>query len=94
MLDARRTEEPIVTDGSAWRTPAGHGAMPGAYPGRPPMTPPGQPVYHQPAPLRGPQPAATSWWSDALSDPWRDPEAPVVVVRKPPADTPDRKSVV
>jgi putative serine protease PepD len=38
--------------------------------------------------LRGPQPAATSWWSDALSDPWRDPEAPVVVVRTPPSDGP------
>jgi putative serine protease PepD len=28
----------------------------------------------------GPQPAATTWWSDALADPWRDPAAPAAVL--------------
>jgi putative serine protease PepD len=74
MLDAKRTEEPIVTDGSAWRQP-GHGAStsPAGWP-----MPPAQPR---------PQPAPSSWWSDALADPWRDPDAQVVVV-KTPADEP------
>jgi putative serine protease PepD len=113
MLDAKRTEEPIVTDGSAWRQPAGHGgqASPGGWPapaptapGRPmqPVAPPYSPApprsavqpgapwpYQQREPaLRGPRPAANSWWSDALADPWRDPEAPVVVVKTPPSDPP------
>jgi putative serine protease PepD len=44
--------------------------------------------YPKPADLRGPQPATTSWWSDALADPWRDPDAPVVVVKTPPSEPP------
>jgi putative serine protease PepD len=46
------------------------------------------PPRPEPAGLRGPQPPANSWWSDALADPWRDPEAPVVVVKTPPSDPP------
>jgi putative serine protease PepD len=114
MLDAERTEEPIVTDGSAWRQPAGHGgqastggwiapvAPVNAAPGRPvhpaspayPPRPPGdQWPQHPQQPPRGPdftrpQPAPNTWWSDALADPWRDPEAPVVVVKTPPNDPP------
>jgi putative serine protease PepD len=38
--------------------------------------------------LRGPQPPAGSWWSDALADPWRDPGAPMVVVKTPPSAAP------
>lgn len=29
-----------------------------------------------------------TWWSDALRDPWRDPNAPAAVVVRPPADLP------
>ncbi|HEX6500276.1 MAG TPA: trypsin-like peptidase domain-containing protein [Micromonosporaceae bacterium] len=29
------------------------------------------------------------WWSDALTDPWRDPRSPAVVVRQLPATAPD-----
>jgi putative serine protease PepD len=32
--------------------------------------------------------AASPWWSDAQSDPWRDPTAPATVVVRPPAATP------
>ena len=38
--------------------------------------------------LPSPQPAANSWWSDALADPWRDPDAPVVVVKTPVDEAP------
>jgi putative serine protease PepD len=123
MLDAKRTEEPIVTDGSAWRQPAGQGgqmdaggwpASAPAPPGRPHFqAPPGPPYPPTPAyaraqlgaapanwsyphqhqqrndaTLRGPQPPANSWWSDALADPWRDPDAAVVVVKTPPGEPP------
>lgn len=30
----------------------------------------------------------SAWWSDALHDPWRDPESPAVVVAKPPEPVP------
>ncbi|GGK83481.1 S1C family serine protease [Mangrovihabitans endophyticus] len=34
------------------------------------------------------RPAGSPWWSDALTDPWRDPQAPAaVVVPAPPAST-------
>jgi putative serine protease PepD len=84
MLDAKRTEEPIVTDGSAWRQPgsgvptstSGWGARPGwAAPNA--------------AQQQSPQPAPSSWWSDALADPWRDPDAPVVVVKSPADEAPE-----
>jgi putative serine protease PepD len=38
--------------------------------------------------LTGPQPAAGSWWSDALTDPWRNPDAVAVVINTPPSDVP------
>jgi putative serine protease PepD len=64
----------------------------GQYTG-PLIAPPGAPSGAWPAQraqpsLSGPPPAAGSWWSDALADPWRDPDAPVVVVRTPPAEPP------
>jgi len=112
MLGWRKwTEEPIVTDGSAWQRP-GQGEQTGggwSVPGAPaqsspavptssamrgpaflPPPPPPKAPPHRPAawtPPR-PQPPANSWWSDALADPWRDPEAPVVVVKTPPSDPP------
>jgi putative serine protease PepD len=80
--------------------PASGGPFRGA-PGQPGPAGPVGPAYRlppaQPAPwypprpepnLRGPQPAANSWWSDALADPWRDPESPVVVVKTPASDPP------
>jgi putative serine protease PepD len=80
MLDAKRTEEPIVTDGSAWRQPGpGAPASNTGWGPRPAWAAPNAPQ------AAGSQPAPNTWWSDALSDPWRDPDAPVVVV-KPPAD--------
>jgi putative serine protease PepD len=82
MLDAKRTEEPIVTDGSPWRQPGpGAPASPTGWESRPAWAAPNA------SQAAGPQPAPNSWWSDALSDPWRDPDAPVVVV-KAPADEP------
>ena len=41
-------------------------------------------AHQQPAP----QPAPNTWWSDALADPWRDPDAPVVVVKTPADEAP------
>ncbi|WP_426509931.1 trypsin-like peptidase domain-containing protein [Dactylosporangium sp. McL0621] len=69
-----------MTDGSAWRQPGpGAPASPTGWGPRPAWATPNAPQ------AAGPQPAPNTWWSDALSDPWRDPDAPVVVV-KPPAD--------
>lgn len=91
-----------MTDGSAWRQVAGHGGHPApGYTGQPVghragyAGPPQYPQTGVPAQpdLRGPQPAATSWWSDALTDPWRDPSAPAVVVRTPEADPPPLEKV-
>jgi putative serine protease PepD len=96
MLDAKRTEEPIVTDGSAWRQP-GHGgpASPAGWPApmQPQYGPPARPAWTAPnaAPntaQNAPQPAPNTWWSDALADPWRDPDAPVVVVKSPADEAP------
>jgi putative serine protease PepD len=39
-----------------------------------------------PAPRNGPGPGASPWWSDAASDPWRDPYAPAAVVTSVPPD--------
>jgi putative serine protease PepD len=84
MLDAKRTEEPIVTDGSAWRQPGpGAPATSTGWGARPAWAAPNSP---QVAP---PQPAPNSWWSDALADPWRDPDAPVVVVKTPADEAPE-----
>ncbi|WP_238016470.1 trypsin-like peptidase domain-containing protein [Dactylosporangium sp. AC04546] len=67
-----------MTDGSAWRQP-GHGAAP---------SPGGWATPTQGRPQVQPQPAPDSWWSDALADPWRDPDAPVVVVKTPQDEIP------
>lgn len=83
MLDAKRTEEPIVTDGSAWHQPGpGAPASNSGWGARPAWAASNSP--QQPAQ----QPPANSWWSDALADPWRDPDAPVVVVKTPPDEAP------
>jgi putative serine protease PepD len=84
MLDAKRTEEPIVTDGSAWRQPGpGAPASNSGWGARPTWAAPNAPQS------AAPQPAPNSWWSDALADPWRDPDAPVVVVKTPPDEAPE-----
>jgi putative serine protease PepD len=63
---------PIVTDGSAWRPPDGVAGQ-GALGARSTSTTgTGQ----------------SPWWSDALSDPWRDPDAPAAVVIRPAAEPP------
>jgi putative serine protease PepD len=40
------------------------------------------------APWSNAPPDATAWWSDALDDPWRDPDAPARLVVNQPADPP------
>ncbi len=57
-----------MTDGSAWRRSGSAGWSGG------PVADPGT---ARPT-------AASPWWSDALNDPWRDPEAPAAVVIRPP----------
>ncbi|MEV6923498.1 trypsin-like peptidase domain-containing protein [Dactylosporangium sp. NPDC051485] len=72
-----------MTDGSAWRQPGpGAPTSSSGWGARPTWAAPG-------APPAGPQPAPNSWWSDALADPWRDPDAPVVVVKTPPDEAPE-----
>ncbi|MER7443350.1 trypsin-like peptidase domain-containing protein [Micromonospora avicenniae] len=60
-----------VTDGWDWRRP-GDAPAPAAPPevGGQPAAAPGYPVDRE----------ASPWWSDALTDPWRDPAAPAAVV--------------
>ena len=55
--------------------------------------------WRQPQPPAGPAPppsAGSPWWSDALSDPWRDPQAPaaVVVPTAPVSTGPEPEPVV
>lgn len=70
-------EAPNVTHGWNWRQPDGTGTP--AYP--PPSAGPPAP------PSSGTGPSASPWWSDALSDPWRDPQAPAtIVLHTPPND--------
>jgi putative serine protease PepD len=84
MLDAKRTEEPIVTDGSAWRQPGpGAPASNSGWGARPAWAAPSSPQ------AAAPQPTPDSWWSDALADPWRDPDAAVVVVKSPQDEAPE-----
>jgi putative serine protease PepD len=80
-----------------YASPGGWPAQPGGF-GRPPAAPPGALTGPPPAggwmhpgpvpPAAAPQPSPASWWSDALADPWRDPDAPVVVVKTPPSQPP------
>jgi putative serine protease PepD len=61
--------------------------------------PPGAPQFNQP----GFQPASappvpqngnnTAWWTNATTDPWRDPQAPAVVVTSPPGTLPQLESM-
>jgi putative serine protease PepD len=80
------TKEPIVTDASAWRQTAGNGA----HQARVPLS---TGPWAHPAPgaagQNGSRPAPGTWWSDALSDPWRDPNAHAVVVTNPPDSRPE-----
>nr|WP_229402806.1 trypsin-like peptidase domain-containing protein [Micromonospora okii] len=66
-----------VTDGWDWRQP-GEAPTPAGPPGGgvPPAASAG--VHGDPTP--------SPWWSDALSDPWRDPYAPAAVVVPAPID--------
>ncbi|SCG80535.1 putative serine protease PepD [Micromonospora echinaurantiaca] len=60
-----------MTDGWDWRQPGGS-----PTPAGPPT-----PAYPPPAPTAPHGTGTTSpWWSDALTDPWRDPAAPAAVV--------------
>jgi putative serine protease PepD len=77
-----------VTDGWNWRQPDGTPTP--AYP--PPSQAPPAPGA-LPAPTGPPRPSgvpatggASPWWSDALSDPWRDPHAPTAVFLHQAAD--------
>ncbi|GAA2610509.1 hypothetical protein GCM10010399_46740 [Dactylosporangium fulvum] len=73
-----------MTDGSAWRQP-GHGVSSQGGWATPVQATAGRPqTQHGTAP----QPARDSWWSDALADPWRDPDAPVVVMKTPVDEVP------
>ncbi|WP_372495068.1 S1C family serine protease [Micromonospora phytophila] len=63
-----------MTDGWDWRRPGGTPA-PARSPG------PGYPPVGSPSAPQGAVGATPSpWWSDALTDPWRDPNAPAAVV--------------
>lgn len=81
---------------AAWPSPAGPAGTGEGGPGSPYAPTPGPaPASHggpgwtsNGVPGWTPQGATPSpWWSDALSDPWRDPQAPTaMVVRSPAAD--------
>ncbi|WP_433531163.1 S1C family serine protease [Micromonospora sp. CA-263727] len=63
-----------MTDGWDWRQPGASGVPAGPPgPGQSPAGSPATPGQGGPAP-------ASPWWSDALADPWRDPNAPAAVV--------------
>ena len=86
-----------MTDGSAWRQPDGagwHGApsahatstssatgLAGGGPGGPSGGVAGGNGHHGSGGASGG--GRSPWWSDALGDPWRDPEAPSAVVIRP-----------
>ncbi|MER7002065.1 trypsin-like peptidase domain-containing protein [Dactylosporangium sp. NPDC000555] len=73
-----------MTDGSAWRQPGPGAPVSGSgWGSRPGWAAPNSPQ------AAGPQPAPNSWWSDALADPWRDPDAPIVVVKTQPEEAPE-----
>ncbi len=59
-----------MTDGWDWRQPGASGA-PAGRPG---------PAHPPATPGEGGHETASPWWSDALADPWRDPNAPTAVV--------------
>ncbi|HEX8631093.1 MAG TPA: trypsin-like peptidase domain-containing protein [Catenuloplanes sp.] len=75
-----------MTDGWNWRQPDGTPT---------PAQPPGY-AYPSSGPAQQ-APAGSPWWSDALSDPWRDPYAPAAVVVAPvrpgPARVPEPEPV-
>ncbi|QOC93814.1 S1C family serine protease [Micromonospora craniellae] len=61
-----------MTDGWDWRQPGASGVPAGQpVPGAPPASSPAR---------EGGPPGASPWWSDALTDPWRDPNALAAVV--------------
>jgi putative serine protease PepD len=66
---------PIVTDGSAWRQPDGAGWQ-GAPGARATST-------SSATGLASGGNGRSPWWTDALGDPWRDPDAPSAVVIRP-----------
>ncbi len=62
-----------VTDGWDWRRPGGTSPPAGApAPGSPAQGAPGAPGFEGGT--------SSPWWSDALTDPWRDPYAPAAVM--------------
>jgi putative serine protease PepD len=82
-----------VTDGGNWQHSGGADvtARAAAPPG-PPNPPPPALSAHRPATPSWARPdqATSAWWSDAESDPWRDPAAPAaVVVQNPPEAQPE-----
>jgi hypothetical protein len=67
------------------------GMFPSVSPGAPQLTPPGsQPASAPPVPQNG---GNTAWWTNATTDPWRDPQAPAVVVTSPPGTLPPLESM-
>lgn len=104
MLDGGTDRKvPIVTDGSAWR-PVGapdegsrYAQFGASYPS---FAPPDPGIAQTPGAARSaaaPAPGqrdqhvgdhTSPWWSDALSDPWRDPAAPAAIVVRSPAVPP------
>jgi putative serine protease PepD len=62
----------MVTDGSAWRQPGGADWQ-------------GAPSAHPSSAAQAPD---SPWWSNALEDPWRDPDAPTAMVIRPPTAPP------
>lgn len=63
-----------MTDASAWRRTGGNGVMAGA-----PGSPNGRTAATE----------SNAWWSEALSDPWRDPRSPAFVVMTSPPSGPE-----
>jgi putative serine protease PepD len=79
---------PIVTDGSAWRQPDGAGwqGAPGARATSTSSAPGLAAAGSANGGANGGRLAGgarSPWWTDALGDPWRDPDAPSAVVIRP-----------
>jgi putative serine protease PepD len=81
-----------VTDGGNWQNTgvadarARAAAPPGPPNPPPPAVPAGLPTRPAAPSWSRPDQATSAWWSDAESDPWRDPAAPTAVVVQNPQE--------